>query len=177
MNKLLLVSILQLLILSYSTVSKAQGSGNALTLDGNYGYVQSSTSNRGVTNQVTVEAWVKTTTNKYQWVAGKYDRYGAERGYHLIIKDGNAALAGRDGSGIYRNSGYSRVNVSDGKWHHLAGVCDGSTWAIYVDGILQSLITTNYSYTSLTNNAPFAIGKYFVYDDEFFEGQIDEVKV
>ncbi|SFU37485.1 gliding motility-associated C-terminal domain-containing protein [Pontibacter akesuensis] len=114
---------------------------------------------------------------KYQWVAGKYDRYGAQRGYHLIIKDGKAAFAGRDGSGDYRNSGYSAANVSDGNWHHLAGVCDGRTWTIYVDGILQNSITTNYSQTSLTNTAPLAVGKYFLYDDEYYEGQIDEVRI
>lgn len=148
-----------------------------MSLNGLNGYVLSSTSNRGISNQVSVEAWVNTTAFKYQWVLGKYDRYGAERGYHLIIKDGKAAFAGRDGSGIYRLAGYSSVNVSDGKWHHLAGVCDGSTWSIYVDGILQGSITTNYSGTSLTNDAPFAIGKYFVYDDEYYEGRIDEVRV
>lgn len=166
-----------MLSIAYVQSTKAQGSGNALNFDGNYSYVQSSTSNRGITNQVTVEAWIKTSTLKYQWVAGKYDRYGAERGYHLIIKDGKAAFAGRDGSGTYRNSGYSSVNVSDGKWHHLAGVCDGSTWSIYVDGLLQGSITTNYPNTSLLNNAPLAIGKYFVYDDEYYEGQIDEVRI
>ncbi|MCJ8166368.1 gliding motility-associated C-terminal domain-containing protein [Pontibacter sp. E15-1] len=177
MNKILQCGSIFILIVLQSLNTYGQGPGNALILDGNYGYVLSSTSNRGITNQVTVEAWVKTTANKYQWVAGKYDRYGAERGYHLIIKDGKAAFAGRDGSGIYRISGYSNIDVNDGQWHHLAGTCDGSTWSIYVDGILKGSIQTNYYNTSLINNAPLAIGKYFLVDDEYYVGQIDEVRI
>lgn len=174
MNKLLQLLLAFFLAITFSY---AQGPLNALQLDGNYGYVLSSNSNRGITTQVTLQAWIKTTATKYQWVAGKYDRYGAQRGYHLIIKDGKAAMAGRDNSGIYRNSGYSNVDVNDGSWHHLTGVCDGSTWSIYVDGILQNSLTTFYPFPDLTNDAPFAIGKYFLVDDEYFVGQIDEVRL
>ncbi|WP_347156601.1 LamG-like jellyroll fold domain-containing protein [Pontibacter chitinilyticus] len=154
----------------------AQGPGYALHFDGYEDYVDCTSSNRGITNAVTAEAWVKTGSNKYHWILGKYDR-DSERGYHLIIKYGKAAFAGRDGSGVYRNSGYSQEYVNDNNWHHLAGVCNNGTWQIYVDGILQSQDVTGYTSTLLSNTAPFALGKDFVSNNENYSGTEDEVRV
>ncbi|WP_242918142.1 LamG-like jellyroll fold domain-containing protein [Pontibacter liquoris] len=154
----------------------AQGPGNSLQFNGYDDYVDCSNQNRGITNSVTVEAWVKTNSAKYHWILGKYDRY-SDRGYHLIIKYGKAAFAGRDGSGLYRNSGYSNDNVNDNNWHHLVGVCTKGTWQIYVNGILQSQEVTGYQDTDLTNTAPMALGKDFISDNENFSGTEDEVRV
>jgi gliding motility-associated-like protein len=124
-----------------------------------------------------VEAWVRTTSFKYHWVLGKYDRNGGERGYHLIIKDGKAAFAGRDGSGHYRNSGYTTDLVNDGQWHHLTGVSHSGIWQIYIDGILKSEFRSGYPATNLTNTAPLVIGKDFLSNNENFDGEIDEVRI
>jgi gliding motility-associated-like protein len=156
---------------------QAQGPGSALKFDGSDDYVVCGSSNRGISNSITVEAWVKTSSSKYHWVVGKYDRYGGERGYHLIIKDGRAAFAGRDGSGYYRNSGYTPILVNDGRWHHLTGISHNGTWQIYVDGILSMETSTGYSATNLTNTAPLALGKDFMADNENFVGQMDEVRI
>lgn len=166
-----------LFLLSCSSLLNAQGPGNALKFDGMNDHVVCGNSNRGITNTITVEAWVKTTSFKYHWVVGKYDRYGGERGYHLIIKDGKAAFAGRDGSGQYRNSGYTPDLVNDGNWHHLAGVSHEGTWKIYVDGILRSEFRSGYKATDLTNSAPLALGKDFMADSENFNGLMDEVRI
>jgi gliding motility-associated-like protein len=168
--------ILTLILLFVTNKSFAQGSGNSLKLDGYDDYIECSTSNRGITSSVTAEAWVKTSSYVYHWVVGKYDR-DAQGGYHLIIKDGKAAFAGRDGSGTYRNSGYSSVLVNDNQWHHLAGVCNNGIWQIYVDGVLQSQLNSGYNYTDLTSTAMMAIGKDFLANNENFNGQVDEIRV
>ncbi|WP_242927153.1 LamG-like jellyroll fold domain-containing protein [Pontibacter vulgaris] len=164
-----------LTIFSFFSVH-AQGPVNAIRLDGMDDYIDCGTSNRNIKNIITAEAWVKTGSFKYHWVLGKYDRY-SEGGYHLIIKDGKAAFAGRDGSGNYKNSGYSSVFVNDNNWHHLAGICNNGIWQIYVDGILQSQFISGYPNTDLTSTAPLAIGKDFVSDNETYTGQIDEVRI
>lgn len=166
-----------LFLISGHLLANAQGSGSALKFDGTDNHVVCGTSNRGITSTITVEAWVKTTSFKYHWVVGKYDRYGGERGYHLIIKDGRAAFAGRDGSGQYRNSGYTPTLVNDGVWHHLTGISHNGTWQIYVDGILSIESRTGYNATNLTNTAPLALGKDFLADNETFIGQMDEVRI
>ncbi|MBF9253782.1 gliding motility-associated C-terminal domain-containing protein [Pontibacter sp. 172403-2] len=154
----------------------AQGPRYALKLDGYDDYVELSTSDRGVSQNITVEAWIKTSSTKYHWVLGKYDRYN-ESGYHLIIKYGKAAFAGRDGSGNYRNSGYSTTNVNDNNWHHLAGICNNGIWQIYVDGVLQNQLATGYTNTDLKSNAMMAIGKDYLADNENYNGQVEEIKV
>jgi len=154
----------------------AQGPRNSIKLDGYDDYVELSTSNRGVIKSITVEAWIKTGSAKYHWVLGKYDRYN-ESGYHLIIKNGKAAFAGRDGSGNYRNSGYSSTYVNDNNWHHLAGICNNGTWLIYVDGVVESHLATGYPNTDLKSNAMMAIGKDYLANNENYIGQVDEIKV
>ncbi|MER2998771.1 LamG-like jellyroll fold domain-containing protein [Pontibacter populi] len=168
--------LLVLILLSVSNLSSAQGPGKAISLDGNDDYIECGTNNRGITSTITAEAWVKTSSYKYHWIVGKYDR-DAQGGYHLIIKEGKAAFAGRDGSGIYKISGYSSVLVNDNQWHHLAGVSENGTWQIYVDGILQNQLVSGYNATNLTSTAMMAIGKDFLANNENYKGQVDEVRI
>lgn len=168
--------LLLLLFISPFYSLYAQGSEKALKLDGSDDYIISSKNNRGVINQVTVTAWVKTSSKKLQMVMTKYDRY-AEHGYQLLMKDGKAAFAGRDGSGEYRHSGYSFTNIDDNRWHHLAGVLHDGIWIIYVDGTMQRNFNSFYKTADLQSNAPLTIGNYFMVDADYFDGTIDELRV
>lgn len=155
------------------------GSGYSLVLDGVNDYIDAGFDNRGITNQVTIEAWIKTGGQGYHWIAGKYSNtQGENSGYHLYINGGMAAFNGRDGSGNYRSSGMSATRVADNRWHHLAGVCQNGRWEIWVDGILENSLNTGYSNTRLsTQFSPFTIGNYYTFSENYFPGQIDEVRV
>jgi len=155
------------------------GSGNCLNLDGVNDYLQAGKSNRGVTNKLTIEAWVKTNSLQLSWVAGKYSNsLGEDAGYEFFITKGYAALYGRDGSGIYRFSGLSSTFVADNRWHHIAGIVNEGTWEIWVDGNLENKLETNYDKVNLTTKqANFCIGTYEGYQDTYFKGNIDEVRV
>jgi len=154
----------------------AQGPGNALKLDGYDDYVECSTNNRGIHDLVTVEAWVKTSSTKLQMVLTKYD-HANEHGYQLVMRYGKAAFSGRDGSGTYRISGYSPGVFNDNKWHHLAGVTKNGTWSIYVDGVLESQSVTGYTKTDLRSNTPLTLGNYYNVNNDFFDGQVDEIRI
>lgn len=173
-KSLLLLLLAFLYILNVSAF--AQGPGSALRFDGINDYVFFDYNNRGITNEVTVEAWVKTTASKLQLITAKYDRDG-ERGYQLVMRDGRAAFSGRDGTGQYRISGYSPRVINDDQWHHLAGVCKNGTWSIYIDGILESESVTGNTSVNLASNAPFTVGNYFLVNNDFFQGQVDELKI
>ncbi|WP_400191293.1 LamG-like jellyroll fold domain-containing protein [Hymenobacter sp. B81] len=154
------------------------GAGNSLTFNGFGNYVETGTSNRGITQQVTVEAWIRTSTSDYQFVLGKYsDAAGEDKGYHLVTNGGYAGFHGRAGVGQYFTSGLSATRVDDGRWHHLAGVCTGNTWQIYIDGVLENSTTFNYTNGDLTTSVPMAIGIYYLANGRFFSGQMDEVRV
>ncbi|KAA9339459.1 T9SS type A sorting domain-containing protein [Hymenobacter busanensis] len=164
--------------LSNADAQTLPGSGKALTFSGFGNYINAGAGNRNITQQVTVEAWIKTSTSNYQFVLGKYsDGSGQDKGYHLVTNGGRAGFHGRAGVGQYFTSGLSVTRVDDGRWHHLAGVCTGSTWQVYVDGILEGSTTYNYTNGNLASSVPMAIGMYYLANDQFFNGQMDEVRV
>ena len=176
--KSLLYTLFNFLVLYQPFSCIAQGAVGALQFDGINNYVEFSNHNRGMTNEVTVEAWIKTNSTGHHHVVSKYDR-DAERGFQLLIQNGRACLAGRDGSGSYRLSGYSSTFVADNQWHHLAGVVREGTWKIFVDGVLQNQLRTGYSSTILANNENLLLGNYYYIHlgNHYYKGQVDEVRV
>lgn len=130
---------------------------------------------------MTVTAWIKVQTSE-QDIA-----------YHTIIDKGRAcwrliwakqtdALA-FEGSGldVPSDAPYSGVrgkrNVSDGGWHHAAGVYDGDFLLLYVDGILDA--TANASGTIHSNVMDLWIGKESGSSQWYgnWSGLIDDVRI
>ncbi len=82
-------------------------------------------------------------------------------------------------NGSWLNSGDSITSVSDGQWHYVVGVYDGTYARIYVDGTLES--STNVGSVTLSSNSdPVSIGAYSNGSGgsvENWNGLIDEVAV
>jgi hypothetical protein len=153
------------------------GPGNSLTFTGT-NYISCGTNNRGISNQVTIEAWIKTTSTDYQWIAGKYlNSNFEEKGFHLYTSGGLAYINGRIGQNNYLSSGPSNTRVNDGRWHHIAGTATSSTWRIYVDGVLENTGTYGYNQADFTTTTALTIGNYAVQNGQYFQGDIDEVRV
>ncbi|MBC8084472.1 MAG: gliding motility-associated C-terminal domain-containing protein [Hymenobacter sp.] len=153
------------------------GPGNALNFNGS-DYLQCGTDSRGVTQRVTVEAWIRTANSNYQWILGKYsDADGEEKGYALITIGGVASFDGRAGLGQYYSSGRSITRVDDNRWHHVAGVCNGGVWQIFVDGNLENSGSYGYTNGNLSNVVPMSVGVYYVQNGQYFRGQMDELRV
>lgn len=153
------------------------GSGNSLSLAGT-SYLDGGTSNRTITNQVTVEAWVKTTNANYQWIVGKYlDGFSEDKGFQLIMINGQVYCNGRIHVGSYLSSGASTTQVNDGRWHHVAGTSDGNVWRVYVDGVLENSATLGYGQADFTSSIALTVGNYLAQNGYFFQGEIDEVRV
>lgn len=128
-----------------------------LDFDGTNDYVDAGSDNRGISNQITVAAWVKTSATTSQFLASKYD---GSNGFLLYINpSGKALMDGRGGSGGYRSSGASTTTVNDGKWHYITGTIDLITeeWKIYVDGELENETIISAG-TTLASTANFNIG-------------------
>ncbi|AMJ65859.1 LamG-like jellyroll fold domain-containing protein [Hymenobacter sp. PAMC 26628] len=154
------------------------GPGNSLFFRGGSNYINAGTSSRGITNRVTAEAWVKTTSASYMWVTGKYlNSNSEEKGFFLYVIGGQAGFDGRVGAGQYMTSGYSTAVVNDGRWHHLAGVYGDNTWKIYVDGILENSKSYPASNPNLVNSTALTLGNYLYNNDQYFNGELDEVRV
>ena len=154
------------------------GSGNSLTFNGYSQYVNCGTADRGITNTLTVEAWVKTTSFQGQFAVTKYSNsLFSESGFEFGTVQGRAAIYGRAGKGDYFTSGLSTTIVSDGRWHHIAGQVAQNVWRIYVDGVLENSNTYAYSGGDLRTPEPMTIGTYTYLTNFYFQGDLDEVRV
>ena len=162
-----------------------------LALDGQSGYVQvPSTPNlEQVTNAVTICAWVKFGTNivhtagDMQDVARKVisetNNPAPYSAYDLVVQDfGSGTFKAR--MGVTRASDSTR-GTSDwgsahtyGSWCHLAGVYDGSTVQIYVNGILESSVA--FSGAVLQVAQPLCLGRYGTVG-EAVDGLMDDLRL
>ncbi len=64
-------------------------------------------------------------------------------------------------------------NYTDGKWHQVVGVYDGTTQYIYVDGVLKSSAALTYAVFNIAN---WALGGYNGCNGGF-NGKVDEIKI
>jgi hypothetical protein len=161
-------------------------SNNSYIFNGVSSWINCGTSNRGVTDLVSVCAWVKTSEmNKGLWVAGQYE--GAlPKGYLLSIgnvNNGNIGLAsfsGRVDASNYYTATATNIKVNDGKWHCLVGTAGNGEWRIYVDGILRGSTPglTTPSISLPTIGVPFTIGQASSGSSPmWYNSEMDEVRV
>ena len=80
-------------------------------------------------------------------------------------------------SGIAGNPVTSNVSIDDDNWHLVGIAQSGSTYSIYVDGVLDNTVTqgnpTDYQTTSIGG----AIGYDPRLNSSYFSGAIDEVGI
>jgi hypothetical protein len=178
MVKNLLFSLTLLFFYLNSWAQSLPGAGNSLTFNGSSNYISCGTADRGIINNLTVEAWIKTTSYDGQFVVTKYSNsLFSEKGFEFGTIQGRAVIYGRAGVGIYLTSGMSNRLVNDGKWHHLVGQVEQNTWRIFVDGVLENSTTYSYSGGDLRTPEPLTIGAYTYLTNFYFQGEIDEVRV
>ena len=118
----------------------------------------------------TISAWVKAGSGTQNRAIIRYGA-GSSSDFQLFVDASNRAAAGNGNGSITGTS-----SLSDGRWHYVVGVYEGSgtnTARIYVDGVLQNSGTIT---TLDTANGSFSIGA-FSGGGGYFNGLIDEVAV
>ncbi|MFK8046281.1 MAG: LamG domain-containing protein, partial [Crocinitomicaceae bacterium] len=163
----------------------AQEENFALDFDGtndrvaiqNYSY-----SGSGMT-ELTVEAWVKTTSTS-QMIIASFDRSE----YWRLGVGSTGASSGRVSWNVNTNAGFLDMGgnaiVNDGQWHHVAGTYDAGVANIYVDGILDATATLGTSWGSGSTRFGF-IGTGSEANsfngsqgpNHFMNGEVDELRV
>jgi TolA-binding protein len=119
--------------------------GQAIDLDGSGDYVNSGNGSLfNLTKQLTIAAWIKINNfdKKHQTIISKGDnswRLARAGDSDSIEFACNGTAATRwDGSGEVPWAVTGTTSVNDGKWHHIAGVFDGSALYLYIDGVLEA---------------------------------------
>ena len=152
----------------------------ALEFDGSNDYVEVSHASALNPSHWTIEAWFQTSahsgssSNDIGRIVNKAVN-GSTNGYSLAIWQGKVSLST---NGLSTNVLNSTDTVNDGQWHHAAGVYDGNSLKIYIDGQLTDSVVVSGTPTLNTNN--LNIGRFQEGSSsalQFFDGKIDEVRI
>lgn len=85
-------------------------------------------------NQLSVSAWIKTTsTEKNKGILTKF--YTGTNSYSLRMDN---SISGKIRFDTYTSevkSSFSNTLINDGEWHHVIGIYNGITQKLYIDGI------------------------------------------
>lgn len=150
--------------------------GGALSFDGD-DYVQVNDNNSLDLDQTfTLEAWVKldVITGANRFIATKKGDTG-EGLYSLIVfSDGKVGVE-------FYSAGYktakSTTTLTTGSWYHIAGVRDGATQKVYINGV-EDTLSEGGSFTGAVANSSSLL--YIGRDagaTQFVDGTIDEVRI
>lgn len=149
--------------------------GGALEFDGTDDYVKiANESNFDIAGSVTVVAWIKVAsfTKNWQAIVTKGDR--AWR-LHRASSRNSVGFACSDLSRNEVGDLLGNKDVADGEWHHVAGVLDGGTISIYVDGALDASAQSSPNISA--NDYAVLIGANAQVDGRRFRGLIDDVRI
>lgn len=159
------------------TIDRSGIASQAYSLDGENDYINCGAGIEGISSQVTVSCWIRTSeTTGSGHILSKYD-FESDAGFILGFQDGKAMWAGRNGSDQYIRL-TSGAGIGDGQWHQLIGIIEGNSWSIFVDGILENQIELSNRRTSLGNSQALIIGMHYQNnntDRQHYKGDIDEV--
>jgi hypothetical protein len=166
---IILFAILAVTLLPHA--ASAQGSGSALVFDGSSNYVNiPSASDLDIVGAITIEAWLNITSFHSNWnYVLFHGNYKYEFGFYNT--DGKPRFKPYSTAGSYEVAGNA---LSTGKWYHIAGVRNGSSVKIYVNGVLKSS-RSDFS-GDLKSGAYMQIGGQQGPSD-CFNGTIDEVRI
>jgi streptogramin lyase len=119
-------------------------------------------------NTLTVEAWIYRTSNgNLQTIASNYQ--GA---YPFLLRIDDNRLTFHINSGL---SVQSNSMIPVNSWTHVAGVYEGTSIKVYINGALEGQVTANNAPLIPSGNE-MKIGGGLINGTEFFEGKITEVK-
>ncbi len=146
--------------------------GGALQFNGTDCYINAGngTSLNQFTNEISITFWLKTP--------------GFTTTFATVISKGDGAWRmGRNAGGNVLHMGYTGTNyfdgsktVTDNEWHHCAGIYNGTTATIYVDGVAD---TTNTATVQIPNGGTYnvLIGQNEQQTGRYLTGTLDDVRL
>jgi len=162
-------------------------SGQALSFDGVDDMVVVPHSSSLSLENYTMEAWIKRNQNNESGITEyilvkRYEPSWMDN-YGLSISSNGTVGAGSYSPDIWTWFGVeSKKNISAGNWYHIVATYDRTTLKIYINGVLDNSVNTQY--TPYQNNYQLVIGRGCVGDpcmfkpsSPSFNGTIDEVRI
>jgi hypothetical protein len=152
--------------------------GGALSLNGINQYVEmGNTPKLAPSGPFTIAAWVNPAAvdGKIRYVLADYNEQGDHSSFALRIEaSGQASFFWENPSGIEPRA-FSRSVLKTGTWVHLAGVWDGSTRKMYVNGVSEG--TESATQPRPSGLSMVAIGRPGAFNGLYFSGDIEDVRL
>lgn len=144
--------------------------GGGLTLDGvDDGVTTGAAPLLDQPTALTIAAWIRhPASSQFRSIFDKRD--GGSDGYDLFLSSTSRLFIRVNGSTLT-----GATAVDDDAWHHVVGVWDGTSLALYVDGVLDA--STSIPATALNTVAAPRLGHHFSDGAFRFAGTLDEVRV
>lgn len=152
--------------------------GSALNFDGTDDYATITNANQtglGITGPLTIEAWARVDTLGATIVIAGKSGATPNAGYNIRMSSGNFFTLALSNDGTTTTNFNGNTTVSANTWYHVAGVYDGSTVNLYVNGV-SDLTPTAYSSGIFNNTAVFNIGARNN-GTQPWDGLVDDVRI
>ncbi|MFY7963281.1 MAG: LamG-like jellyroll fold domain-containing protein, partial [Chitinophagaceae bacterium] len=123
----------------------------------------------------TFEGWIRTAQNSGT-LFSKRATCSSGNNFDLSINTAgelNVVYSFNNVSGVINLN--SSIVLNDNVWHHVAVTSNGTTMALYIDGLLNT--QTTIANTQINNTGCFSIGNSAVCTNSAFNGSIDEVRI
>ena len=152
--------------------------GQVLTLDGSGDYVEVPYNAAFDITNWTVETWFQTTSHGGSSIGRIVSKAEGSGGNHFSLYMQNGKIHFPTNN-LSNNTASSTDTYNDGEWHHAAGVYDGSTLKLYIDGQLAA--SENVTGTpTISGTSKFTMGAFidgFGHAPQYFNGKLDDVRV
>jgi hypothetical protein len=163
----------QFMVVQQSADNVSPVRGNMYVFDGVDDYIDfANPASFNITNDITIEAWVKMANiSGDQKIVTKFGDIGGDDAYSLQTLNGEPQFLLNFGPTWVVVGAGMTLNVNE--WYHVAGVYDGATMKIYVNGVEQNSIARTGAFD--VSASTFKIGAWA--GAEHWNGSIDEVRL
>ncbi len=147
--------------------------GNAARFDGSTSFVQAPRDSSFVMgSELTVDLWFRRDGATSDWELLLHKSITSNIGYGVALYDTGIYFLLTNTGGT---SGYvGTFGVTDGDWHHVVAVYDGSTMDLYVDGVLED--STSFTGTLYDDGTRLYLGA--LYGSYYhLDGDLDSVRI
>ncbi len=147
------------------TTGRLGSADGAYSFDGSSSYISvPNSSSLKITGDITVCAWVKTSTP--QFTKGIIEKYysGTQNDHGWLLDtytDGGAMMEGRDGrGGTFTLRSNSSAAFADNQWHFIVGQRSGNIWKVYLDNQLSNSVDAGGTAGSIESGGKMTIGSF-----------------
>ncbi|MBX4200052.1 PQQ-dependent sugar dehydrogenase [Candidatus Parcubacteria bacterium] len=147
--------------------------GGAINFDGLDDYISVPDSNSlDLSASGTISAWINPIGVGWRSVFGKGTIGDISNSYAMELSS-NSAVQCTIGNNISYNFVLSSTSLAPNTWSHVACVWNGTTFSVYINGVLNNSAVQNV--TPYNNTSPLQFGRWATTD--YFHGSLDEMRI